>query len=49
MSNDTYEMLIGKMELYRLLDTGITSRDDGKIMPAKEVFATIRKTIKSDV
>lgn len=46
MSIETYEMLTGKMELYRLLDEGIKSRDNGEVRPAKEVFADIRKTMK---
>ncbi|MDY0290240.1 MAG: type II toxin-antitoxin system prevent-host-death family antitoxin [Sphaerochaeta sp.] len=46
MSIETYEMLTGKMELYRLLDEGMIARDDGEVRPTKEVFATIRNTMK---
>jgi len=46
MSIETYEMLTGKIELYRLLDEGIRSRDNGEVQPAKEVFADIRKKMK---
>jgi len=45
MSIETYEMLTGKMELYRLIDEGIRSRDKGKVKSAKEVISDIRKTI----
>ena len=46
MSIETYEMLTGKIELHRLLDEGIRSRDNGEVRPAKEVFADIRKKMK---
>ena len=46
MSNETYEMLTGKIELYRLLDEGMRASSDGDVRPAKEVFADIRKTLK---
>ena len=46
MSIETYEMLTGKIELYRLLDRGMIASSDGEVLPAKEVFADIRKTMK---
>jgi len=45
MSIETYEMLTGKRELYRLLDEGIRSRDKGEVRPAQEVIADIRKAM----
>jgi len=38
MSIETYGMLIGKMELYRLLDEGIRSGDNDEARPAKAVL-----------
>ena len=49
MSIETYEMLTGKIELHRLLDERIRSKDNGEVRPAKEVFADIRKKIKNNV
>ena len=46
MSIETYEMLIGKMELYNLLDEGLKARDAGQVEPANEVIADIRKSLK---
>jgi len=46
MSIETYEMLIGRMELYRFIDEGIKSRDNGEGRPAKEVLSDIRKKMK---
>ena len=48
MSVETYEMLVGKIELHRLLDEGIRSRDNQEVRSAKEVFADIRKKIKKN-
>jgi len=46
MSIETYEMLTGRMELYRLLDEGMRSRDNGEVRPSKEVLSDIRKNMK---
>jgi len=43
MSIETYEMLIGKMEIFRHIDEGIRSGDNDEARPAKAVFADIRK------
>lgn len=45
MSIETYEALTGKMELYSLLAEGLQAESEGKIRPAKEVFADIRNKI----
>jgi prevent-host-death family protein len=42
MSIETYELLAGKMELYRLLDEGIESDKVGKTRPMDAVFADFR-------
>lgn len=46
MSIETYEMLIGKMELYNLLDEGLKARDAGQVEPVNKVIADIRKSLK---
>jgi prevent-host-death family protein len=43
MSIETYELLAGKLELYRLLDEGMKAKDSGKVRPAGEVIAEIRQ------
>lgn len=46
MSIETYEMLIGKMELYNLLDEGLKARDAGQVEPVNKVITDIRKSLK---
>jgi prevent-host-death family protein len=46
MSIETYDMLIGKKELYNLLDEGLKARDAAQVEPANEVIADIRKSLK---
>jgi len=46
MSIETYETLTGKMELYSLLSEGMQSAQEGKVRPAKDVIADLRKKIK---
>ncbi len=36
MSIETFEKIIGKYELYRLLDEGIEAKKANKVLPAKE-------------
>ncbi len=45
MSIETYEMLNGKLELYRLLDEGITAVNEGRTRPFEEVMGDIRQDI----
>ena len=45
MSMETYEMLNGKLELYRLLDEGRAAAKAGKIRPYKDVFDDIEREI----
>ncbi len=42
MSIETYELLTGKMELYKLIDEGITADNEGRIKSSKKVFTDIR-------
>ena len=46
MSIETYELLSGKMELYRLLDEGLEADITGKTRPMDNVFANIRSKMK---
>ena len=46
MSIETYERLVGRFELYKLLDEGIAAMESNKVLPAKEVFKQIESGIK---
>ncbi len=46
MSMETYEMLNGKLEMYRLLDEGKTAVTEGRKRPLRDVMADIRREIK---
>ena len=46
MSIETYELLTGRTELYRLLDEGLRSRDAGNLKSASDVIGNIRKSLK---
>ena len=43
LSNEAYERLIGKYELYRLLDEGIASMREGTGLKVEEVFDEVDK------
>ena len=45
MSIEAYEMLSGKLELYRLLDEGRTAVQAGKKRPLQEVMRDIKRGI----
>lgn len=45
MSIETYEALIGKLELYRLLDEGRAAAKAGKKRPLQEVMKDIKRGI----
>jgi len=47
MSIETYELLVGKMELRKLLEEGLGSERSGQVRPMKEVFATIGTKLRS--
>ena len=46
MSMETFELLTGRKELYRLIDEGLEAADSGNAKPMEEVFSDIRKKIK---
>ena len=45
MSIETYEMLLGKLELYRLLDEGRAAVMEGRKRPLEDVMRDIRQEI----
>jgi PHD/YefM family antitoxin component YafN of YafNO toxin-antitoxin module len=45
MSIEAYEMLNGKIELYRLLDEGRTAVNEGRKRPLAEVMRAIRQEL----
>ena len=45
MSIETYEMLNGKLELYRLLDEGRAAVKEGRKRPLADVMRDIRQEI----
>lgn len=45
MSIETYEKLVGKLELYRLIDEGLEAMHKGKVKPFEEVPAGIKKDL----
>jgi len=47
MGIETYELLVGKMELHKLLEEGLGSERSGKVRPMKEVFSKIRTKLSS--
>jgi prevent-host-death family protein len=46
MSIETYEFLAGKLELYTLLEEGLTQVKKGRVKPMKETIKSIREKIK---
>ncbi len=49
MSIETYEVLAGKLELYRLLDEGEEAIRQGRKRPLAEVMAEIRSVLADEV
>ncbi|WP_443660949.1 type II toxin-antitoxin system Phd/YefM family antitoxin [Clostridium algidicarnis] len=45
MSIETYEKLVGKFELYKLLDEGVDAMQKKKVRPFKEALAEIEKNL----
>lgn len=45
MSIETYEKLVGKFELYKLLDEGIDAMKKKKVRPFKEALDDIEKEL----
>lgn len=48
MSIETYELLSGKVELYRLLDEGRTAVNAGNKRPLEDVMKDIKASITGD-
>ncbi|KKM12130.1 antitoxin PHD [Clostridiales bacterium PH28_bin88] len=46
MSIETFERLVGKYELYKLLDEGMEAMKNNKVLPAGDVFGQIEKGIE---
>ena len=45
MSIEAYEKLVGKFELYKLLDEGIEAAKDNKVATAEDVFQKIEREL----
>jgi len=45
MSIETFERLVGKFELYKLLDQGLDDKKDNKVLPAEDVFKDIESRL----
>ena len=45
MSIETYELLAGKLELYKSIEQGLEQVKNGKVKPFKNAIKTIRKEI----
>ena len=45
MSIETYERLVGKFELYKLLDEGMDAMSEKKVRPFRTVFADIKEEL----
>ena len=46
MSIETYEKLVGKFELYDLLDQGIEAAKEDKLKPFRDVVTNIQKELE---
>ncbi len=45
MSIETYEKLVGKFELYKLLDEGLDAVKDNKVVSAEDIFQKIEREL----
>lgn len=45
MSIETYEKLVGKFELYKLIDEGVDAMEKEKVRPFNEALADIEKKL----
>ena len=46
MSIETFERLVGKFELYKLLDEGMEAMKNNKVVPANDVFGQIERELE---
>jgi PHD/YefM family antitoxin component YafN of YafNO toxin-antitoxin module len=49
MSIQVYEKLIGRFDLYRLIDEGLTAEKEGLTRSFQDAIDDLRKTLKTDV
>jgi prevent-host-death family protein len=47
MSINTFERLVGKAELYSLLDSGLNDVKEGKVKPAQAAFEDLESRLKN--
>ena len=47
MSIETYERLVGKFELYALLEKGLDDKRNGCVSPARDAIAEIREELRN--
>ncbi len=48
MSIETYEKLVGKFELYKLIDEGLESMENKKVRPFRAALSDIKKGLKNE-
>ncbi|EMS73076.1 type II toxin-antitoxin system Phd/YefM family antitoxin [Ruminiclostridium cellobioparum] len=48
MSIETYERLVGKFELYKLLDEGMDAMAEKKVRPFRTVLADIQEELNNE-
>ncbi len=48
MSIETYERLVGKFELYKLMDEGLEAMKEKRVRPFGDVMADIQKGLKNE-
>ena len=46
MSIETYEKLVGRLELYKLIDAGLDDVKNHRTKPAEQMIAELREEIK---
>jgi prevent-host-death family protein len=46
MSIETFERLVGKFELYKLLDEGMNDLKNNRVIPAEDAFRQIEDSLK---
>lgn len=48
MSIETYERLVGRFELYKLLDEGLEAMKNNKLTPADDVFDRLENGLRNE-
>ncbi|MBO4637622.1 MAG: type II toxin-antitoxin system prevent-host-death family antitoxin [Clostridiales bacterium] len=49
MSIETYDKLVGRFELYNLINEGLSDIEKGDVIPASDAISSIRKRRKNEV